>query len=95
MTNPFEDENGVYHVLVNDEANIRFGRPSSTSRRLDHRSQVGQPRRLSRIRQQALDRYAAQQPGRAHEAVDCDRATKRKSVCFRSCCQETLNTAIS
>ena len=32
MTNPFEDENGVYHVLVDDEGSIRCGRASSTFR---------------------------------------------------------------
>ena len=34
MTNPFEDENGVYHVLINDEGPaFPFGRASSKSSR--------------------------------------------------------------
>ena len=33
MTNPFEDENGVYHVLVNDEGQHSLCRASSRFRR--------------------------------------------------------------
>ena len=32
MTNPFEDEKGVYHVLINEEGSIPFGRLSKRCR---------------------------------------------------------------
>ena len=66
MTNPFEDEKGVYHVLVNDEGQHSlwpsFQRGTAG---LDHCPQVRQPRGLPRIHQSELDRHAAEEPDRA------------------------------
>lgn len=30
VTNPFDDKNGIFHVLINDETNIPYGQASST-----------------------------------------------------------------
>ena len=53
MTNPFEDESGVFSSQVNDEGQHSLW-PSfrEVPARLDHSSQVRQPRCLPRIHQQ-------------------------------------------
>ena len=47
VTNPFEDENGVYHVLINEEGQHSLW-PSFIAgpRGLDHNSWIGQSCRL-------------------------------------------------
>ena len=62
MTNPFEDDNGTFHVLVNDEGQHSLW-PSLEGRasRLDHRAQVRHPRGVPRLCREELDRHAAEE----------------------------------
>ena len=70
MTNPFEDEKGVYHVLINEEGQHSLWPAfKDVPRRLDHRPQVRHPRRLPRIYREELDRHAAQEPDRQDGAA--------------------------
>ncbi len=70
MTNPFEDENGSYHVLVNDEGQHSLwpsfiAVPNGWTIALEFEPACGVPR----IRRAELDRHAAEELDRAHEAV--------------------------
>lgn len=67
MTNPFEDENGTYLVLVNHEGQHSLW-PSfaEVPMRLDRGAPGGHPPGLPRLRGGELDRPAAQEPHGEH-----------------------------
>ncbi len=68
MTNPFEDENGIFHVLINEEGQHSLW-PSF----------VDVPDGWTIIHKSKLDRYAPKEPNQKHGAVVRER-TKRQSV---------------
>ena len=77
-TNPFEDEKGVYHVLINDEGQHSLW-PSlqGGAAGLDHRAQVGHARGLPRVHQEELDGHAAEQLDRADGQEQAERQQGR------------------
>ncbi len=77
MTNSFEDENGVYHVLVNEEGQHSIW-PSfiEVPRGVDHRSRIRQPHHLPRIHKPELDRHAPEKLDRKHEEIVRKRTTR-------------------